>query len=225
VATVSLREYVAGVLAGELPRNRPELRQELGAAILRFLGRGPRHPGADVCDSTHCAYFIGRGPRLDWSSPESASILPEPLPELTDAAWAAIQERAASPGPDQWTGHCGGQPLSAHALWGGPDRRAQPCLRHPAAAAPWVRTWSPATVAKAFGAGIDRLELGADDGVWVLRIHQGDRLRSLRYDEVHRRLPRWDDLPSPASVIEAAAGGFRVRGYGAGHRVGLCLGE
>lgn len=228
VATLAPRDYVDGVLNAELPQGPPALRVELGAAVLRFLARGPRHPGADVCDSTHCAFFVGRGPRLDWTDPRHGVPLPGDLPALSDPAWAAILDAARNPGPDQWTAHCGGRPLSPRAVWGTGGAEAPPCPRHPAPAAPWTRNWSSADVRKAFGGPVERMETGEEGGTWVLRLWQEGAVRSLRYDPAHRRVAAvlgWDALPSPADSVEATAGGFRLRGHGQGHRVGLCLGE
>jgi len=233
VATVAPRDYVAGVLAGELPQGG-DLRVPLGAAVLRFLAAGPRHsgghagnhPGVDVCDSTHCAYFIGRGPRLDWTNPRRGEPLPGSGFELSDADWRSIQEAAQSPGPERWTAHCGGRPRSPRSVWGdGPDR-APPCPRHPEPTAPWTRSWTSAQAARAFGGTVARLEVGEEDGVWVLRATVAERVLRMKYDEAHRRIAAvlgWDALPSPAAQVEAGPDGFRLQGFGQGHQVGLCL--
>ena len=221
VAAVPLREYVAGVLAGELPHGAPALRVELGAAVLRFLARGPRHPDAEVCDSTHCAHFVGLGPLLDWKQATQA-----PAPALADPAWAAILEAARQPGPELWTAHCGGHPLSARFVWGEGDDHARPCLRH-GPAAPWIRTWPAAGVARAFGAPVRRLAVTTEGGVWGLRVWS-PAPRTLRFDLAHRLIAAvlgWDALPSPADAVTAVPGGFQVQGVGSGHRVGLCLGD
>ncbi|HEV8267875.1 MAG TPA: penicillin-binding transpeptidase domain-containing protein, partial [Thermoanaerobaculia bacterium] len=67
--------YVEGVLRGELGSGRPEKLEELEAAVLRFLGRGARHGGEDVCDLSHCARFVGYGPLVAWPTPSAARIL------------------------------------------------------------------------------------------------------------------------------------------------------
>ncbi len=233
IATVTRREYVSGVLAAELPHGSSERRIELGAAVLRFLAKGPRHVGADVCDSTHCAWFVGRGPRILWTSPDRAAVQQDdsvdPRNGLGDADWAAILDAAGHPGPAVWTAHCGGAPLSPHAVWGGPDTATTPCPRHgPYNAHPWARDWKAADLAKAFGAPVRSLSLEQEDGVWTLRITSDRGAWTLRYDDAHRRLAKvvgWDAMPSPADTIEAIPGGFRAHGVGWGHRVGLCLGD
>lgn len=232
-ATLTRREYVSGVLAAELPNGSAERRIELGAAILRFLAQGPRHVGADVCDSTHCAWFVGRGPRVAWVTPRQAvhqqDGVVDPRNGLPDADWAAMQIAATRAGPALWTAHCGGRPLSPHAVWGHGDTAVQACPRHgPDQSHPWMRGWKDADLAKAFGAPVRGLRIELEDGTWTLRIESDRAAWSLRYDDAHRRLATvlgWDALPSPADAIEAVPGGFRAHGVGWGHRVGLCLGE
>ncbi|NTV76128.1 MAG: hypothetical protein HGA66_18235, partial [Holophaga sp.] len=75
---------------------------------------------------------------------------------------------------------------------------------------------------------VERLEVGEDDGVRVLRIWRDGAARSLKFDQAHRLVANvlgWDALPSPADDVEMTEGGFRVRGHGQCHRVGLCLGD
>lgn len=216
--TSSSRDYVSGVIAAELSSPADPLRKELGAAVLRFLAQGPRHPDADVCDSTHCAWFVGLGSTP--STQESTGI--------DDRDWDEMRAKARVKGPSQWSSHCGGHPLSPHRLWGQGDREAPPCLRHLGDQRPWRRTWSREAAESAFGAPIVRLETAEEDGKWVLRITGPGGTRTLDYDEAHRRIARilgWGALPSPADEIVSGAGGFLLKGVGLGHRVGLCLGE
>jgi hypothetical protein len=240
IATLSLREYADGVIAAELPQAAPSRRIELGAAVLRFLERNHRHQDADVCDSTHCAWFIGRGPRLVWTQDlrprgagqgkgqASANGADPPTP-LTEEEWAAIRAAAQRPGPSQWSTHCGGTPLSPHAVWGYGNLEAPPCPRHGGAdTRSWVREWKTEDLAAAFGGAVENLEIGHGNGVWELQISRGAASKVLRYDDAHRALAKvlgWGALPSPADRLEAIPGGFRATGVGLGHRVGLCLGE
>ncbi len=229
LARLPRRAYVEGVLAAELPQGDPGLRRELAAAVLRFLAQGRRHPDAEVCDSTHCAWFVGEGPRLEWRTPALAREATEPPPTtLTDAEWKRAQALAQGPGPIFWTSHCGGRPLTPFRLWGRGESTAPPCPRHGGEADPWARTWSRAAVARALGDGVEALGLGGPEGTWRLRVTIAGRTRELSFDEAHRRLATvlgWDALPSPADRVEATAEGWRVSGTGRGHRIGLCLGE
>jgi len=220
IARMPAREYVAGVIAGELG-GRPGPRLELGAAVLRFLAQGPRYPDAEVCDSTRSARYIGR-PAQDAGF------------GLSDPDWDAICAASRAPGPSQWSSDDGGRPLAARDLWGGrplaaPDpRRGDPGPPLPAGPAshPWTRTWSAAQLERAFGAPVQGLAVGREDGAWVLRVRCGGVKRTLRYDQAHRLLARvlgWGGLPSPADAVEPVAGGFMATGVGLGHRVGLSL--
>jgi hypothetical protein len=223
IARMSAREYVSGVIAAELPGDRTSLRLELGAAVLRFLARGPRYPDADVGDSTRSAYFTGRGPRPVWSAGRLARTEPQDS-GLSDPDWNAICAAARLPGPSQWSSDNGGRPLSARAVWGGGDDDPGP--RAAPASHAWSRTWSAAQLEQAFGAPVDAMAVASEDGVWVLRVRQGGQSRSFSYDQAHHLLARvlgWGALPSPADTVDPVPGGFRAEGVGLGHRVGLSL--
>ncbi len=236
VASLEVRDYVEGVIAAELPGGPPERQAALGAAVLRFLRRGPRHgPLADVCDSTHCAWFVGRGPRLVWRDGRRAEV-PSGAPSGAEAfqfsgeAWEAVKAQAREPGPDLWTAHCGGAPLSERALWGQGAAEAWPCPRHGGAgkARPWTRAWGAGDLSKAFGGPVAAMAVAWPGGTWCLEVTTPAGLRRWSYDQAHRRLAAvlgWDALPSPADRVEAAEGAWRALGAGWGHRVGLCLGD
>jgi hypothetical protein len=237
-ADVSPIEYVAGVVAAEIPTAGAELRVVLAAAVLRFLAEGPRHGDADVCDLTHCAFFVGRGPRAVWPAPGRAALLDSPLHAFAaDAAdadaidattWQRVVAAARESGPARWTSHCGGEPLSPHAVWGGADRRVYRCDRHgPGDRAPWTRRWRQRDVERALGGRVDELRVADDGGRWVLFAQRDRAPLRLSWDEAHARLAGvlgWGALPSPADRVLRESGGFRVEGRGLGHRVGLCLG-
>lgn len=229
VATMDARAYVEGVIAAELPSGDAGLQEQLGAAVLRFLARGPRHKDADVCDNTHCAWFVGLGPRLDWREGRHALATSDAPFAFNSAAWDRVARAAREPGPSQWTAHCGGEPLSPHAIWGGADRGVTPCPRHDASRSdPWTRYWSAASLSKAFGGPVDALSVVWPNGVWTLRVKQPSRSLDLSYDDAHRRLAAvlgWDAMPSPADRVMVDADGFTATGRGSGHRVGLCLGD
>jgi hypothetical protein len=232
-ADMSAPEYVAGVVDAELSGGGRDLRVALGAAVLRFLSDGPRHGATQVCDSTHCAWFIGRGPAVSWRTatepifftrPRADEAAVSPLPPGT---WEAITRASRDPGPHQWTSHCGGQPLSPHAVWGNGDRRVWACGRHSGPSAAWSRRWRDSEITSVFGA-VRSLALSEPDGVWKLLVETAAGREALGYDEAHLRLAGtlgWAALPSPAATIVRETGGYRVEGLGLGHRVGLCLGQ
>jgi stage II sporulation protein D len=233
-AEMTMPEYVLGVLHAELPGASGPRREALAAAVLRFLADGPRHGATDVCDSTHCAWFIGRGPAVSWPSPKTPVLLASRGREGREGtpfdavAWDAVVRRAREAGPRQWTSHCGGRPLAAHALWGNGDSRVWACDRHHEPSRPWTRTWDDATVDAAFGASVRSLAIRGANGVWTLVVETAVGASAYSYDDAHRRLAAklgWAALPSPADTVVRAPRGWRAEGVGLGHRVGLCLGD
>jgi hypothetical protein len=232
VLTTTPRAWVDGILRGELRDGSTGLREELGAAALRFLRAGPRHGRDHLCDSTHCTVFAGRGPLVTWVTPRKAEIaasaksaLAPPL--LGEAAWSRVLAISERPGPSQFTGHCGGTPLSSHEVWGRGPREAPPCPRHGAADDdPWERLLPAAALRSAFGGPVIELRALAASGVRKTRVTTDSRSVDLLYDDLHRAIAPslgWDALPSPPDAFQRAPGGFLARGRGRGHRVGLCL--
>jgi hypothetical protein len=158
--------------------------------------------------------------RLDADMADSAA--------LDAAAWEAIVGAARSPGPRQWTSHCGGSPLSAHAVWGNEDQRVWACSRHQGPSAAWSRHWSDSALDAVFGGRVRSMAVAEANGVWSLLVETAVGTEALGYDEVHRRLAEiggWAALPSPATAVGREPGGWRATGVGLGHRVGLCLGD
>lgn len=236
LATMSARDYANGILKAELGPSPGPLRAQLAAATLRYLQRGARHPEAEVCDSTHCAWFVGEGPVPRWLRPDLAREEKEIARELSDAEWAqALRGAGAMPrGPDLWTADCGGDPASPHFVWGGGDRSTVACPRHPKGSGRvWRRDWREADITASFGSQADSIDVAIVSGQWRLRVRLAGRLKtsspvtlSLTYDDAHRRLAKhlgWDAMPAPAARVSRTATGFRAEGTGFGHRVGLCL--
>ncbi len=232
VLTTTPRAWVDGILRGELRDGSPGLREELGAAALRFLRAGTRHGRDHLCDSSHCAVFAGRGPLVTWVTPRQVEIPSSarsaPLPPLLDeAAWSRVLSISERPGPSQFTGHCGGTPLSSYEVWGRGSREAPPCPRHGAADdAAWERLLPAAALRSAFGGPVVELRALVSSGVRKTRVTTDGRSVELLYDDLHRALAPslgWDALPSPPDTFQRTPGGFLARGRGRGHRVGLCL--
>ena len=237
IASMTARDYANGILKAELGTSTGPLRVQLASAVLRYAGRGPRHAEADVCDTTHCAWFVGEGPVPRWLRPEAARNETEIARDLTDEEWSrAVREARAQPkGPDLWTADCGGDPVSPHFIWGGGDRRVIACPRHPKGSGRiWRREWPEADLIAVFGSKPQAIDVAIVDGQWVLKVRLASRVGgglettiALPYDEAHRRLaPRlgWDAMPAPAARVSRTGGGFIAEGVGFGHRAGLCLG-
>jgi len=205
-----------------------QLRVELGAAAIRYLNQRPRHGDADVCDNTHCAWFIGRGPRMDWLTPVTAVEAGRVLSSLDDEIWREISIKAKSSGPSLWTSHCGGKPLSPLAIWGGGSGEAVACPRHTQPVRRWERAWDRGKLEKQIGEQIVSSQIVWLKGRWTLRFQTLSRNRDFNYDSAHRLLAAiagWDALPSPADSVWLADNKIHANGYGLGHRVGLCLGD
>jgi hypothetical protein len=237
IATMTARDYANGIVKAELGASPGPLRVQLASAVLRYAARGARHAEADVCDSTHCAWFVGEGPVPRWLRPDAARNETEMAKDLTDDEWsrALNQARAEPKGPDLWTADCGGDPVSPHFIWGGGDRRVVVCPRHPKGSGRvWRREWPEADLIAVFGSKPQAIDVAAIDGQWMLRVKLASRSTSgslatiaLTYDEAHRRLAQrmgWDALPAPAARVSRTGGGFTAEGVGFGHRAGLCLG-
>jgi hypothetical protein len=229
IATMTTREYASGVINAELmPESPIGLRIELGAAVLRYLKQPPRHTNADVCDNTHCAWFIGRGPRVEWPTPELAKETSHVTVPIDDSLWSAILNRSQSPGPSFWTSHCGGKPLSPYAIWGNGSTEATTCPRHQQPAQRWERAWDRAKLEKSLGGQITSAQIVWPKGQWTLRIEIQSRTRDFNYDATHRLIAPiagWDGLPSPAESVWLSDAKIHLQGFGSGHRIGLCLGD
>lgn len=230
VLSTTPRAWVEGILLGELRGGGPELREELAAAALRYLRSGPRHGRDDLCDATHCAVFAGRGPLVTWVTPRRAEIAPGDAraapPLLDDAAWARVVALAARPGPAAFTGHCGGAPLSPFEVWGRGPRETTPCPRHGAADDDAWERFLPSTALDAAFGRVSELAAVVVGGVRKTRVTTREKTVDLLYDDLHRALAPalgWDALPSPPDSFARTSDGWRARGRGRGHRVGLCL--
>ena len=169
---------------------------------------------------------MGRAVR--WPEPRRAVLDGAPTRPLEAAEWANVMEEARAPGPAFWTSHCGGRPLSPHALWGGQDRSVIACPLHGGGASrPWSRDWPGDALTRAFGGPVTRVAVEPSDGVYRLSVTTAAGTRRLLYDEAHERLAAvlgWGAMPSPPDRVVRSASGFHAEGVGLGHRVGLCLG-
>ena len=239
IATMTARDYANGILKAELGTTAGPLRSQLASAVLRYAARGSRHAEADVCDSTHCAWFVGRGPVPRWLRPDVAMNEKEMAADLSDEEWSRSVAGALDQpnGVDLWTADCGGDPVSPHFIWGGEDRRVVACPRHPKGTGKvWRREWSVADVEAVFGARPLSIDVAIVDEQWFLKVKTASRSSAseppttvgLTYDDAHRRLAArmgWDAMPAPAARVLRTGAGFAAEGVGFGHRVGLCLGR
>lgn len=238
IARVPLEAYVAGVLAFEVPPDWPRAALEAQAIAARgytLARRGAAgHPGADVCDATHCQRFrgsLGADRRLAAAATGTAGQA---------LAWRGAAAEAT------WHAACGGMRAASSDLFGGaapaylaggPDRRpdGRPWCDGSSYARPWTVD-APAEVARA--ALRDAGWLGPIEpllGLAIADAGAGGHVRSVRMEGNRARLvpgmafwaalgPRlgWAGLRSPAFAIARTPAGWRFAGRGLGHGVGLC---
>lgn len=231
VLRTPVRSYVEGVIRAELSSGSIQRQRDLAAAILRFLGRGDRHPPASVCDRNHCAWFLGEGPEVLWKDPRRPlhqESRAEPL-RIDDETFRSIIARSKTAGPSLWTDHCGGRALSEWEVWGRGSRQTWPCPRHRSPTKSWSRPFPSEALAELLGGPVRDLRCSVTSGYrrTVIELESGRRLE-LSFDELHRRLASrfgWGSLPSPPERASRKGDTWVLSGHGAGHRVGLCLSD
>jgi hypothetical protein len=214
------------MIAGEMPDGSRARRVELVAAALRLRAMGCDTPTADFCDTTHCAWFIGRGlasAGLARGSPWSRARPCVPRDEEWDGQ--SSPPRGDRPGP--LDAHCGGQAALRVRRVGRGDRRAPACPLHAGAPPPpWTRFWPDDALQRAFGARVTRIDTTVEDGVHRLLVASGGTTRRLLYDDAHRALASvlgWDAVPSPPGRVTARPPGSAPRASAQGTASALCL--
>ena len=204
--TLPRHRWVAAAVAGELGEAAPlEAKRALAAVLDSWIwgGRDGRHPDGALCPLTHCAVVRG-------------------LPSRgTEAAVATAPTLGLAPGEAFYTGSKGGRSLSAREVWGGGSARAGGAAEVPGDR--WAR-WERQLSARQVAALKQALRPGLRPGQRGLSLG-----RSGPYPVEGLRLEagrRWGWTVWPSNACEAEelpSGGVRLRGWGWGHNVGLCL--
>jgi SpoIID/LytB domain protein len=226
VRTMSLEDYVAGVIAGEAAKDSsPAALQALAITIRTFaLANVGRHraDGFDMCDQTHC------------------QVLRRATAATTAAAEATsnrILLYKGSPASVFYTASCGGRTERPSAVWPGADdpsflpaREDDACEGQPA----WSADVAADDLARALRSGGFRGRELRDIRI-VARSDSG-RAARLRLDgfvpeeisgqdlrTIVGRTLSWQLIKSTAFEVRRTSGGFRFSGRGSGHGVGLCV--
>jgi SpoIID/LytB domain protein len=226
VDSLELDDYIAQVLAGEgQPRAGDTAQEALAITARTFaLANRNRHraEGFDLCDTTHCQVT------------RAATPVPTRAAKATTGRVLVHQGQAAFVFYSAW---CGGQTELASRVWpGASDYAAPPTLEDEAC------DDEPAWTSEIRAADLERALRAAG--------HRGSRLRELRVlsrnesDRVARlridgftpneisghefrmavgRIAGWQSLKSTAFDIDRTSNGYRFRGRGFGHGVGLCV--
>jgi SpoIID/LytB domain protein len=228
VESMSLEDYVAGVVAAEAPPGAPPPLEEVLAVLARTYGwahRG-RHEadGFDVCDLTHCQALAR--PTVGSSTAAAAS---QGRVLMHQSALAEVYYSAS----------CGGWLEEPRAIWPAASRPGVPYLSRrpdPAAHPPgaWTSELAVEELEEALrAAGLRGARL---EHAQVIDATVSGRARRVRVagfvpemltgEDLRLAVGRhlgWQRLKSTRFTIERTARGFRFEGSGHGHGVGLCV--
>jgi stage II sporulation protein D len=226
VVTVPLEAYVARVLTAEaLPDSRPAALEALAVTIRTYaLANLGRHgsEGFDLCDETHCQVM-----RTATAATERAAA----------ATSGRILIDRGTPASVFYSASCGGRTEVPSAVWPGePDRPFLPTQQDDACrgAPAWATELASNDLFRSFrAAGFrgDRLRdvkiLSRSSSGRVARL----RLEGLQPDEISGQDLRvvvgrtlgWQHIKSTAFDLTRTPDGYRLRGHGSGHGVGLCV--
>ena len=226
VEVLPVDEYIAQVLAGEgQPRAADAAQQALAITARTFaIANRNRHrrEGFDLCDTTHCQVL-------------------RPATAVTRRAAVATSGRMllhrGNPAWVFYSAWCGGHSELASQVWPGAiDYAYEPSLEDDACAgeAGWTSEIKAGDLERALrAAGLRGSSLR---GLRVVSRNQSDRVARIRADgftppEINGhefrmavgRIVGWQALKSTAFDLERTSGGYRFRGRGYGHGVGLCV--
>ena len=226
IENVAMDAYIAQVLAGEgQPRATDAAQQALAITARTFaIANRNRHraEGFDLCDTTHCQVV-------------------RPATAVTTRAAVATSGRVllhqGQPAFVFYSASCGGQTELASRVWpGAADYSREPSLEDDACAGEpaWTSEVRVADVERALRAAGHKGSRLRD--LRVLSRNESDRVARLRVDgfapgeisghEFRMALGRvagWQSLKSTAFDVDRTSGGYRFRGRGFGHGVGLCV--
>ncbi len=226
VETIALDDYIAQVLAGEgQPKAADAAQQALAITARTFaLANRTRHRGEgfDLCDTTHCQVLR---PSTDTSRRAAAA---------TSGRVLLSQGQPAFVFYSAW---CGGRSELASQVWPGavdyayePSVHDEACEDEPG----WVSEVRVQDIERALhAAGLRGTRLR---GLRVLTRNASDRVARIGVDGFtpgemtgHEfrmavgRVAGWQAIKSTAFDIDRTSTGYRFRGKGFGHGVGLCV--
>jgi SpoIID/LytB domain protein len=226
VERLAIDEYIAQVLAGEGQPKASDAAQEALAITARTFAVANRNrhraEGFDLCDTTHCQVM-------------------RPATATTTRAATATSGRVllhqGQPAFVFYSAWCGGQTELASQVWpGAMDYAAAPSIDDDACEdePEWSSEVRAADIERALRAAGHRGSRLRN--LRVLSRNKSDRVAQIRVDgftpgEIsgHEfrmavgRVAGWQSLKSTAFEIDRTSRGYRFRGTGFGHGVGLCV--
>lgn len=233
VKEVSLEEFLAGVIAAEMPAAFPisALEAQAIAARTYIYIHSPlnnaedksRHDNAAVCcDSTHCQAWQGLEERQKkWG--ENAPLYEEKIRQAIINTWGQILTYEGQPVETPYFSSCGGQTESAAEAWGSDRPWLQSVKCNWDIDAPVYETEAVFTLAEV----AQKLKVNTNDlkTMAVIEKTQGGRVASLQVGSKTLKgteLRQLLGLRSASFSWEIAQTeiAFLVHGYG--HGVGLC---
>ncbi len=226
VETMDLDDYISQVLAGEgQPKAGDAAQQALAITARTFaLANRNRHrsEGFDLCDTTHCQVL------------RSATAITRRAAEATSGRVLLHQGQPAFVFYSAW---CGGKSELASQVWPGAiDYSYEPALHDDACEdepewASEVRVGDIERALRAAGLRGSRLR-----GLRVLSRNASERVARIAVDGFtppemtgHEfrmavgRVAGWQSIKSTAFDLDRTSAGYRFRGRGFGHGVGLCV--
>ncbi len=226
IVTMTIEDYVAGIVAGEAPAStRPAALEALAIAARTFamanLGRHARE-GFDLCDLTHCQVL--------------RSAVRESRRAARATAGQVLLDRGR-PARVYLSAWCGGHTERPSNVWPGaedpPFLPAQPdpfCVNGPAwsSEVPVTRLVDVLHAAGLQGQSITGLSVSSrTESGRAAVVHAAglapDDIAAERFRSAVGRLLGWQILKSTLFDIHRTAVGYRFTGRGLGHGVGLCV--
>ncbi len=226
ITTVPLEEYVARVLTAEaLPDSQPAALEALAITIRTYgLFNRNRHntDGFDLCDETHCQVMRTASPATERAAAATAG---------------RVLLNGGAPASVFYSASCGGRTEVPSAVWPGerdrpflPTQDDDACRGAPA----WAAELAGNDLLRSFRAGGFRGDRLTD--VRIVERNSSGRVARLRLDGLQPseisgqnlrvvvgRSLGWQHIKSTAFDLTRTSNGYRFRGHGSGHGVGLCV--
>lgn len=226
VETLALEDYIARVLAGEgEPGAEGAAQQALAIAARTFaMFNRQRHQkeGFDLCDTTHCQVT-----RASTAATRQAAL----------ATAGRLLLRDGAPANVFYSAQCGGRTALASEVWPGSvdapedeSREDDACRSEPG----WTRELPVEAIERALRASgrrgqrlhslrvIERTASGRVGRMQIEGFLPGE-ISGTDFRMAIGRVAGWQAVRSTSFVVERTTRGYRFRGRGFGHGVGLCV--